>query len=502
VKKLEIFVPLALAAALVGVWIVVFVAHLAPSPPLLSNEAEIMYEASRLARGLPLYTDPIRGAFDDGPLPIRHYVLYGPVAPWLLSLVPDAGRLVTARVVSVVAWFVGIPALAFAGRRESRVSALIVAFSYVGLSLLARDAVFFTLTPVPVVVAAVALVRVVHKGRLDVVSSLLFVLAWAMKPLVVGIVVGVALFTLLDRETPLAARVRALVPGALGLVVAVAALVLGTHGAWLVHLRASTDNGMLPLRWLHFTYEYFPVLGLPHLIVGAWLLRRQADRRLRITGWALVASTAWAIFAMGKRGANAGYFAEPTAALVLAVAFAEAPAERAAAWVARVAVVAAPLLAWGQSVRQLSELDHVDPRAEWATLARVRALCEREAPGRQVRAGLPAVELGLTGRVTLAPWQHALLVDRGAFPLDMLIRDLDRPELGCVVHSRALDGPAPPLFTDRGELTYFDALFDVQLREAIRSRFRAVGIVDQMHVYCRPNLDLRVDLGVPRTPAR
>lgn len=465
---------------------VLFVWKLAPLPPQWSNEAELMYEASRVARGLPLYTDPLRGVLDDGPLPIRHYVLYGPIAPWLFSFASDAHRLIVMRYVSVVAWFIGVPLVAVRAEAKARTNALLVAVAYAGLFLIARDVVFFTLTPLPVLAATFGLARVVRKGQLDPIASALFALAWALKPLVMGIAFGVGVFTLLDR-----ASIKEKVTSLMILAAFVAAAALGmmawTSGGWLVHLRASTDNGMLPQRWLHYTYEYFPVLGLPHLLVTAFLFRGK-ESRSKAAAWALLASTLWAIFAMGKRGANAGYFMEPCAALVVALAYGMPEAKsQALAKVGTAAVLLAPVLGLAQSASMLIDYAKKDPAGDWATLKHVHDACESAAPRTTIRAGLPSTELPLSGRITLSPWQQVLLVNAGHFPLQTMIDDLDRPELGCLVHTRSLEGPVPEEIGPRGELTAFDVLFDVKLREPIRARFEEFAVIDGQHLFRRKN---------------
>jgi hypothetical protein len=248
---------------------------------------------------------------------------------------------------------------------------------------------------------------------------------------------------------------------------------------------------MLPMRWLHYTYEYFPVLGLPHLAVAAWLLAAKEGGRVKAAGWALLVSTLWAIFAMGKRGANAGYFMEPCAALVVALAHGmpEARVEEGRArllgHIGAVAVALSPLLSFAQSVPMLRAFAARSPEAEWAELRAVRDACAREAPGSAVRAGLPTMEQPLSGRVTLSPWQEVILVNAGHFPLETLVRDLDVPELGCIVHERSLEGPAPEEIGPRGELTTFDVLFDVKLRDPIRARFEEFAVIGEHHLFRR-----------------
>jgi len=503
--------PLALALALASVWLFVFVFRIAQTPPKLSNEAELMYEASRIERGLPLYTDPLQGVLDDGPLPIRHYVLYGPVAPWLLSFVAQPFRLIVARSISVIVWFVGIPAIALGGMRDRRVAALVVALSYASLFLLARDVVHFTLTPIPVFLAAVALVRFIRLGRLDIVSSFLFTAAWMIKPLVIGVALAVALWTVFDRQRRRSEQMISIFGGALSVCVGIGLLVATSHGQWLAHLRASTATGILPMHWVHFVHDYFPILGFPHLVVAIFLLASaegardvrslpdegtcsvSSPRRAKMAGWVLLVSTLWSVFAMGKRGSNAGYFMEPCAALIAALAYGLPAPEvsprdwRATKWarVARLVLPLCPVMSVAIGWPEIRSFWREDASEEWRLLRDVNNACGAAAPGAAVRASLPSLELPLSGRVTLAAWQQTVLVNRGVFPLQLLITDLDIPELGCLVLTRGLSGPAPLETDGVGEFVFFDVLFDVKLRQPILDRFDEFATVGGLHLFRR-----------------
>jgi hypothetical protein len=72
------------ALALVLVWAV---ADVRARPPM-GGEGEALFEAARMRAHLPLYTDPIEGAWEQGAPPARYYVLYPPLWSWALSLLP------------------------------------------------------------------------------------------------------------------------------------------------------------------------------------------------------------------------------------------------------------------------------------------------------------------------------------------------------------------------------------------------------------------------------
>jgi hypothetical protein len=477
---------LALAACLWLGWLLLFVLRTAARPPHYSNEGELLYEASRIARGLALYTDPIAGARDDGPLPVRHYVLYGPLAPHLLSLLPEPVRLVGARALSALAWFAAIPLLALTGRGKLRLTGFVVALSYAGLFLLARDAIYFTLTPLPVLLSTAALALVARRDALELPSMVLLVLAAALKPVAIGIALGVGAAALLDGRRPWSARLRNA-----GLFLCVGAAAVGllqwsTEGRWLADLSAATNNGFLPQRWLAFGRDYFVVAGLPHLLVAGALLR---SGRHRWTGAALLASSLWAVLIIAKRGGNVGYFMEPSAVLGLAIAWCDGPAlGTGGARLLRWAAPAIPLLSGLQAIPYYLEQGREQPAQQWAQVSEIQRRCLEAAPGGSalgMRSGLPEMEYALTGRVTLAPWQTAVLADAGRFPQALLVADLDEPALGCLVHRDGLEGPPPPAIQADGEYTRFDILFDVHLRQEIRARFEPFATVGEWHLFRR-----------------
>ena len=86
----------AAAVAVAVVAVLAFAVVTIASRPLEYVEGEVLFDASRLRDHLRLYIDPLRGAFDYGPLPSRYYVAYTPLWAWLLSHVPAGAAAVVA----------------------------------------------------------------------------------------------------------------------------------------------------------------------------------------------------------------------------------------------------------------------------------------------------------------------------------------------------------------------------------------------------------------------
>src|SRR4051794_30334385 len=63
-------------------------------------EGAMLFQASRIHEGLPLYIDPVKGAFDYGPVPARYFVQYSPMWPLLLAWVPPAALVPIGRAIA------------------------------------------------------------------------------------------------------------------------------------------------------------------------------------------------------------------------------------------------------------------------------------------------------------------------------------------------------------------------------------------------------------------
>lgn len=450
-------------------------------------EGQLLYEASRLRRGLPLYVDPLVGAFDDGPLPIRKYVLYTPLWPLLTSLVPMAQALVFWRTVAAIAWFVGILALGAwpdRGRRAPtlRPAALLVALSYGGFFLLARSGFEAKPDTVPALISACALARTIRRGRLDPLSGALFAIAALAKPNMVGIASGAVLCDVLTRR---ARSASALIAGAVVAGTGAALFAAWSRGAWLAHLHASAMMPISPYRWGGYLDDYALLLGLPHALVAA--LAWRACRRARTVPYGpagLATSIAWACFSMGKHGSGTAYWLEPTMGMVAVLAYSTpislgARAQALAALTAPLPPVvlgamSIPFLLreWGATQR---DAGHV---------AEVRAAC-RLGPGEVAAASDTGLEMALSGRVTWAPWATTFLVRSGAFPLATLEADYARPALACFV-DRGCDTITPePVPFDPGSE---HSIFRFELRDTILRNFQLAARVDGECVFRRDRI--------------
>ena len=97
-----------------------FVAHAFWYSPQNPVASEMAFEALRVARKLPLYVDPWKGAWEDGAPPSRYYVLYTPIFPFLVGKIAALWRptlegvQMTGRIIAVVSWLAfHVPAVVF-----------------------------------------------------------------------------------------------------------------------------------------------------------------------------------------------------------------------------------------------------------------------------------------------------------------------------------------------------------------------------------------------------
>ncbi|MGH7436420.1 MAG: hypothetical protein ACRENE_12175, partial [Polyangiaceae bacterium] len=83
----------------------VFAVATLASRPLDGSEGTFLFEAARIRHGLPLYVDPLSGAFDYGAVPSRFYVLYTPFWAAVVASFPEGAAPALARALSLAAWF-------------------------------------------------------------------------------------------------------------------------------------------------------------------------------------------------------------------------------------------------------------------------------------------------------------------------------------------------------------------------------------------------------------
>jgi len=445
--------------------------------PLDGVEGDLLFEASRIRGGLALYTDPLQGAADYGPIPARYYVLYPPLWAAFLALWPTAVAAVLGRAASGVAWWGLLAWLAITARARCRVPAVLAAAFVAGVYSLAEFGGSARPDSVALALAGVALTRAVRKGHLDSLSGALFALAAFTKPNVLGMAGGVVAACAF--VAPRSLRRAAVGAGAVVLVV-VAALESVSSGAWLTHLRAGTAQ---PLE-LHLFVHHILARGqfflsfLACAALFAWRAVRpravQAGATMALA--ALAFSVAWSFVTFAKIGSAANYWMEPCVAAVIVFAHVQPPELTPRARLAL--AVAVPLQAlWTgvSSVRATREAIDAN-RAHTLLLERARAVCGA-GPDVLVVADEPGIEMALDGRLVAHAFPLTHQVLRGRLPSGPWLRDLARPEVGCVV--TAHDRIERPLSEVDVDYDYFAP----EVRSALYARFAPAAASAGWEVY-------------------
>ena len=423
----------ALAAACTGVALLAALAYsiaTLPVRPVDGVEGEVLYEAARLHAGLPLYTDPVEGAFDHGPVPARFFVLYPPVWSFLLSLVPLAARVLAGRVAACVAWFGSLAYLAWrASRSQRRVACAAAAFAG-GVFTLALFGSAARPDALALAISAVALQRAIRRGLPDFVCGALFAGATLTKPNVLGIAAGVLGAGLwIDVRATLRAFGGALVVGG------ACALVLQhiSDGVWIQHLVRSTGQPLSLLVWKEQALWRLQFLGAPLALAlfAGW--RSRSDVHVAIGLSSLVASIAWALVSLAKMGAASNYWMEPALAAVAVVSRASIPARPSprGAWTFAAAALLQAMWTGVGSTRSSIEAIGM-ARRHRDLVDGARRACGA-APGDIVLADEPGLELMLNGRLVATPFQMTHLVRQGRFPIGPWLADIRRPEVRCLL---------------------------------------------------------------------
>jgi hypothetical protein len=458
---------LGLASGLVYVFGTVF------ARPLDIVEGEILFEAQRVRDHLALYVDPVLGAYDYGAVPSRYHVLYTPVWPYVLALLPAPIAPTVARLVSGLAWFALLGAIVLSAPTGNRRAAIVAAAWAGGTFMLARHSGTATADGVAVVLAGIALLRSVRVGHADVVAGALFALAAWTKPNVLGLAAGVLLHEVV------VGRARAWRPLAAALVVTA---LLGfwthrvSHGAWLAHLTRSTLQPASAWRAVEQIAARLPFLGLPHAFaaLSAWRARRSSTARLLFT--ALTTSLIWTAIEMGKVGSSTSYWLEPTVAAVTTMANVPVPALAlwSSSW-ARLSLTAASVATLLLSaVASLQGARTAFVRRD--AIGRVRAECGARASD-LVMAEHPGLEMMLDGRVLETPYQLTHLVRKGHYPLALWESDIASPQVRCLVtESDSLERPPTAIDADNDR-------FGPEIRPALTARFQLVARDGGLWIY-------------------
>ena len=464
-------------AAVLGVAAVGFVVFAMTHRPDNPVEAELLFEALRVARGHALYVDPSIGAWEDGAPPSRYFVLYTPIWPWLLGHLarPDLESLrLSGRSIAALSWL----GIFFAPTRaaDSARRPLVHTAALLGLAVyfLARSGPNATPDTLAVCLAAFGLARIAKQGRLDGVAAALLAVAPLVKPSCLGVAAGVGLALVITRDRR---AWRALVAGGAAFAVVAVFCHVVSDGHWLAHIVRSTRQ---PLTFARFADELgvrFFVLGAPHLVVLAVAVRRRAPLLVVMP---LLTSIMWSSFSMAKYGSGTNYWLEPTMAALVTLAV--LPRARAWAHWRWPASVLAASIAITSVPAYVGELERwIERRDE---LALLDAHCTRR-PGEVVVSSEAAIELALDGRLLVPDWQSSFLARAGAFPLEEWQRDLLRPEVRWVVLPFDPDEPDPVHADAVVERSAFRDL----LRPSLDAGMVRDGRIGRFHVFRRRGED-------------
>jgi hypothetical protein len=462
-RSVQVVVLAALAATLA------FAVGTLMSRPLDGSEGNFLFDASRIRRGLPLYVDPLVGAFDYGPVPSRFYVLYAPFWAALLSLAPGGWAPVLARSLSLALWLGLLGGLVVAARKELRAATGLGAAFVASLYPLALFAASGRPDAVASVLVGVALFRSVRRGRVGALEGALFALAPFFKPNFVAAGIGAMSADVFGR------RARAW-PGVAGasscLAVCAAGLELLSGGAWVEHLVESTRMPLGTSLWLEQMASRAPFFALP-LAVCFW---SAIEAEARMAWAALAASTGWTVLSLAKVGSASNYWMEPCVAALVVLANVPVPPLPVRLRTGAACLAIAQTLWTGVAAVRSSLEAARGANEKAAALEASRGRCGA-GPGDVVLADEAGLEQMLDGRVIAQPLIFTQMVARGRLPLSAWQREVERPEVRCLVMQsdwlERADGASDP---DHD-------LFPASLRPALRAKLALVSHEGGLWVY-------------------
>jgi hypothetical protein len=401
------------------------------SRPYAPVEAEMVFEASRIQHGFPLYVDPAVGAWEMGPPPSRYYVLYTPLWPWLLAMAsPHSldGIRVVGRIVSAALLVLTLASIVRGSHTKARGAVVTGALLVMGFAMLVRETGLAEADVPAVALSAAGLLRASRRGRLDAVSATLLIATPLVKPSVLGGALGAFAAHLvlhLHRGNGVRRLASPLVVAAAVAGVLVAGFHVASHGVWWTHVVRATGQTLSLERWVKEFGSRGVFLGLPHAVVCAVAARRRAGPFATLP---LAASIVWSSFSMAKHGSGTNYWLEPSMAALIALGCSprrelpDGPEHE--PWLAW---AGAALSAGAACVSLPAFLSIRDADRAWAeTTEAVRSRCPLR-PGEVLVSSFVGLELAIDGRVVVPDWQNAYLVRAGKFPLDAWRADLASP---------------------------------------------------------------------------
>jgi hypothetical protein len=432
-----------------------------PVRPLDGSEGNLLFDAARIRDHLPLYVDPLRGAWDYGPVPSRYYVLYTPLWSALLAALPASAAPFAGRALAAGAWFGLLTGIATGAPAPNRRAAMAGALFLGGAYPLTLFGAAARPDSLALLLAGLATIRCVRSGRVGAAEGALFALAAFVKPNVFAAGVGaIAMDVARRRGKAWPACVAAAVTSA----ACAAALHLASRGAWIEHLARSTQTSMSARLWIDQMGSRLPFFALP-LGLAAWCAGRA---RAHVVLGALAASSAWTLWSLAKIGSASNYWMEPCVVGLAAIARLPLPSPGPVGRAAGGVVMIAQAL-WTGVAAVRSSLESIDaaPRARAAILAS-RARCGA-GPSAIIIAEEAGIEEMVDGRVVQQPVELVHLTRLGKYPEDLWEADVRRREVRCLVMlSDLLERPASRVDVEHD-------LFGPPMRAALRSRFELVG---------------------------
>jgi hypothetical protein len=464
------------AAAVVSASFVVTVVYLAATFAtriLECTEGALQFNAARIRDHLPLWVDPVQGAWDYGPVPARFYAAYTGVWSFVLSLFPASAGVAPARALSLLAWY-GLIAWIWATTPRARRSAAGIAALFVGgtysLAMFASEG---RPDAAAILFSGIALVRSVRNDRVGFWGGALFATAAFIKPNVLGISSGALLAEVALRKT------RAWPAVAGGAVVScafMAVLQVESGGRWLTHLVAGNQAPLDLALWIDQSASALQFFGIPLAFSGycAWRGRRGPGGARALSS--VVSSGAWTLFTIAKPGAARNYWMEPAVACL--VVFSQVPLPALSPrWRLPAAALALVQALWTGVGSMRSSIEAIvrSPR-ERAVVNGARAAVGAR-PNEIVLGDQPGVEWMLNGRLVQTPVYMAVLGRLGKYPVDLWIEDLTRPEVvGLVSSDDLLERPIE-------EENVTTDTFLPRVRTVLNGRFVLVDHRAGMYVY-------------------
>jgi hypothetical protein len=470
----------AIVAVLSALATLAFVAYAFVKGPQNPVAAEIGFEALRVARKLPLYVDPWKGAWEDGAPPARYYVLYTPMFPWIVGKLssPNLESIrVVGRLIAVTAWLVAhVVPVAFAPKDKRWVTG-IAAMLGAGIYFVSRHAASMSPDTLATALVCLGIVRTVRRDRIDPVAAVLLITAPFIKPSCLGGVAGAALVHLALRRP---GWIRTTVAAAAAGLALMLACHLASDGQWLSNISRSTGQPLTLTRWLQEFGGRVMVLGVPHLVV-LWLAWRRKVTWLVVGP--LAGSIAWTTFMMAKHGSGSHYWLEPTSLALIAIS--RIPLHdptREPAWLPRVLPWAA--VAFGVLACAISWPRYLQEPARYRRHDEIAILVDRHCvrkEGEFVVSSDLELELWLNGRFSVPAWQSGFLARSGRFPADAWRQDIARPEVRWL--ALAIDPRLPP-GTSNDEQVELSPFYDV-LKDVVFEHYVFDQVVAGMFVFRR-----------------